>query len=327
MPTFGFVIPSFGDFTDPSVFADLVQAGEDLGFADVWFGDHVVVPSYAAKFLSPDWLDPIAACIYGIGRTRRIRFGTDVLVAPYRHPALVAKMVASAERLSPGRFVLGVGVGYLRGEFAILGLDVADRGAMTDEFLEVLHLLWEGEGTLAHAGKHFRFDDAVFGPRPPDPLPVWVGGNGPRALRRAALHGTGWHPLFPTSEGYAAAREQILSQRAAQAPFTFSYSCAVTTLLERPPDDRALGTWDEMADIPDDFSYSPPIPLAGDGRPRFVGTPDVVGDDIEAYVAAGVEHFTLRFANGSPDVGPAELLAQLRWFATDIAPRFARAQS
>ncbi len=324
MPTFGYVIPSIPPFTDPAAFVDLLQAGEALGYADVWFGDHVVLPGYAAHLTHPDWVDPLAACCFGLGHTSQLRFGTDVLVAPYRHPALVAKMVASADHLSGGRLVLGVGVGYLRGEFAILGLDPAERGSRTDEFLDVLDRLWNGgDDILEYHGTHFSFDDAVFGPAPTQrPMPLWVGGNGARALRRAATRGNGWHPLFPTPDGYAAARQQILAQRTAGSPFTFSYSCAVTTLLDANPATYTTGTWDEVPDIPDDFSYAPPIPTAADGRPRFVGTPDLVADDVAAFVAAGVDHFTLRFASGVDGRGVGDLLAQIRWFTEEVAPRF-----
>ena len=73
MITFGFVIPSFGPFTEPAAFADLVQAGEELGYHDVWFGDHVVVPGYAAHLTRPDWVDPLAACAFVLGHTTRLR--------------------------------------------------------------------------------------------------------------------------------------------------------------------------------------------------------------------------------------------------------------
>jgi probable F420-dependent oxidoreductase len=325
MTSFGFVIPGFGPFADPEAMVHLLQVGEDLGYDDVWFGDHVIVPSYAAHLTHPDWLEPLTACFMGMGRTTRLRFGTDVLVAPYRNPVLVAKMAATADHLSGGRLTLGVGVGYLRGEFAALGADYANRGAVTDEFLTVLRTLWESDGVVAHDGPTVQFSDAVFGPKPAQrPLPLWVGGNVPRALRRAADLGDGWHPLFPTPEQYAEARRTILDRRGPDAaPFTFSYSCAATSLLDREPTDFAAGTWDELGDIPDDFTYAPPLPADRDGRPRFLGTPDQVARDIEAYVAAGVEHFTLRFANGSPDVGVDDMVGQMQRFVAEVAPRIA----
>jgi probable F420-dependent oxidoreductase len=288
----------------------------------VWFGDHVIVPSYAAALTQPDWLEPLTACFIGMGRTSRLRFGTDVLVAPYRNPVLVAKMAATADHLSGGRLTLGVGVGYLKGEFAALGADFAQRGPVTDEFLTVLRTLWESDGVVGYDGPHTSFHDVVFGPHPAQrPLPLWVGGNVPRALRRAAELGDGWHPLFPTPEQYAAARRTILERRRPDAgPFTFSYSCAVTTILDEPPTEFHAGTWDELGDIPDDFSYAPPLPTTDDGRPHFLGTPEQVAADIDEYVDAGVEHFTLRFANGGPGVGVDDMVGLMQRFVSEVAP-------
>lgn len=325
MVSFGFVIPGYGPLAQPSAVDELLAAGEALGYDSVWYGDHVVVPSYAAAFTHPDWLEPIAAICYGLGKTKRLRFGTDVLVAPYRNPVLVAKMLATADHLSGGRVTLGVGVGYLKGEFAIVGADYRSRGAATDEFLDVVRALWNAEGAVAFDGRFTRFHDAVFGPPTVQrPLPVWVGGNAPHALRRAAMKGDGWHPLFPSPEAYAAGRGAIEAMRGSSAPFAFSYSCAVTTLVDREPTDFATGTWDEHHDIPDDFSYAPAIPTAPNGRPRFVGTPDQVAADVREYVDVGVEHFTLRFAHGGSDVELTGMLAQMQGFAVEVAPRFSR---
>src|SRR5687768_7469217 len=125
MTSFGTVIPAFGPFADAGAMTELVDVGEALGFDDVWFGDHVIVPSYATAFTHPEWLDPLTCCFMGLGHTRRMRFGTDVLVAPYRNPILTAKMAATADHLSGGRVILAFGVGYLKGEFSALGADYA----------------------------------------------------------------------------------------------------------------------------------------------------------------------------------------------------------
>src|SRR3954452_5899489 len=145
-PSFGVVVPPSGAFAMSGALADIVDAAEGLGYADVWFGDHVAVPRYAAAITDPGWMEPLTSCFFALGRTRRLRAGTDVLVAPYRNPLLVAKMAATADVLSGGRLVLGVGVGYLRGEFAALGADYAARGAVTDEYLRTLGALWDSAG-------------------------------------------------------------------------------------------------------------------------------------------------------------------------------------
>jgi probable F420-dependent oxidoreductase len=190
-PSFGVVLPATGPISAPVAFGDAVDAIDDLGYDDVWFGDHVAVPSYAAHITEPDWLEPITSCLLVLGRTSRLRAGTDVLVVPYRNPVLVAKMAATADALSGGRLVLGVGVGYLKGEFAALNADYERRGAVADEYLRAMRELWAGAGKpTSFDGQFTRFDDICVGPpATTGQVPVWVGGNHRRDADRAgSLH-------------------------------------------------------------------------------------------------------------------------------------------
>jgi probable F420-dependent oxidoreductase len=324
--TFGVALPCFGPFTDPGALRAMAGVAEELGYADVWFGDHIVVPDYAAALTPGDWVDPLTACFVGLGATERIGFGTDVLVLPYRNPVVVAKMAATAERLAPGRFTLGVGVGYLRGEFAALGAPPhEERGAVSDEYLEVMAQLWSATGPVSHHGRWIDFDEVHFGPRPPQGrVRTWVGGNAPAAWRRAARHGDGWPPLLPTPGAYATAKTAIESERVRlglHRDFTWSMSCATTRVLTDPDGPWATNTWDETVELPDDFTYAPPVPAAQSGRPLMVGTVDQIADDVADYAAAGVEHFTLRFSPGAPDDTVEDLIAQMHAFAARlIAP-------
>jgi probable F420-dependent oxidoreductase len=322
--SFGVVLPAFGPLASRDAFNDAVDTIEGLGFADVWFGDHVAVPSYAAHVTRPEWLEPLSACMLALGRTSRLRAGTDVLVLPYRNPLLVAKMAATADALSGGRLVLGVGVGYLKGEFAALGADYGRRGPTTDQYLQAMRALWGSAGTpVSFDGEFVSFDNVCMGPSPTTgQVPVWVGGNAPAALRRAALMGDGWHPLFPTPDLYRSGRDAIVALRGSADGFTFSMSLAVTRVLDAG-EASTPRTWGDDADIPEDFGYSPPIPLTADGRPRFVGDPDQVAEDVEVYIGAGVRHFTLRFSAGA-DVGVSDYLHQLQGFADQVMDRFPR---
>ena len=212
---FGLAIAAYGKGATGPAVADLMDAAEELGFDSVWFADHIAVPDYASEVnLSPPFLEPLASCAWGLGRTTRLRFGTDVLVAPYRHPLQVAAMAGTLGRLAGDRLILGIGVGYLRGEFDALGAGPYEqRGRLTDEFLRTLR--------APGAGLHVV--------EPPDPVPLWVGGNGRAARRRAAFLGDGWHPLWMPDDRYAVARKEILDLRASAGiggAFTFSYSCA-----------------------------------------------------------------------------------------------------
>jgi len=299
---FGLAVPAYGNgATEPAV-ADFLAAAEDLGFDSVWFSDHIAVPDYAtAVNLSPPFLEPLTSCAWGLGRTTRLRFGTDVLVAPYRHPLQVAAVAGTLGRLAGDRLILGIGVGYLRGEFEALGAGpYEDRGRLTDEFLQ----------TVRSAG------DGLHVVRAPSPVPLWVGGNGRAARRRAALLGDGWHPLWMPDDRYAAARQEILELRAAagvEGEFTFSYSCGRTRVLDRDP-----GDWPApppRAPEGSEFRYAPAAWTDARRRPRLVGNPEQFVGDLRLLEAAGVDQVTLRFG----DAG----IGQLEVFAREVAPAFA----
>ncbi len=291
---FGFAIPAYGANADGGAVAELIAAGEELGYESAWLPDHVAVPDYAAAVnLSVPFLEPLATCAWGLGATRRLRFGTDVLVAPYRHPLVVAAMIGTLGRLAGDRLVLGVGIGYLKGEFEVLGATYADRAASTEEWLRTLRRPPDGYSVV----------DA------PHPVPLWVGGNNPRALRRAALLGDGWHPLWLAAEDYVVARQQILDIRAEaglRGPFTFSFSAGTTRLLDEAPADWPAPP--PRSPSGSEFAYAPAAWVEPGGRPRLVGTPDQVVEDLRLLVAAGVDHITLRFGTADPE--PLERFAR-----------------
>ncbi len=323
---FGVVIPTWGAFGDPEKIRALIVRAEELGFSSVWVGDHLFLPDYAIELSPANWYEALACCFVGMGMTEQIRFGTDVLVSPYRDPRLLAKMAATADRLSGGRLTLGMGVGFLEGEFRALGApDYAQRGAVTDEYLEVMRRLWETHGEVGYAGQHIAFEPAHFLPKPlQSPLPLWVGGNGRRGVRRAALLGDGWHPLFPSPAQYAEGRAVIEKLRAERGlgEFCFSYSCSETRLLDDPASIPRATSYAGGEGLPDDYAYAPAPPTANDGRPLFIGTAEQVGGDIQTLVDAGVEHFVLRFWAGNAALGVEDSIEQMERFVADVMPRF-----
>ena len=176
----------------------LARAADDLGFDFVTAQDHSVAPrQWAADGGGQTWYEPFVVLSYVAAVTKRVRLLTDVLIVPYRSPFQTAKIAASLDQLSGGRLILGVGSGYLEEEFKILGASFPDRGAVTDDSLEVIKRCWTEEW-IDVSTPHFEAKDVSISPRPvqrPHP-PVWVGGNSWRALRRAVEHGDGWTPFF-----------------------------------------------------------------------------------------------------------------------------------
>jgi alkanesulfonate monooxygenase SsuD/methylene tetrahydromethanopterin reductase-like flavin-dependent oxidoreductase (luciferase family) len=299
---FGIAVPAYGKAVQGSAIQDLVVAAEELGFDSVWWPDHIAVPAYAAAVnLSPPFLEPLAACAWGLGATSRIRFGTDVLVAPYRHPLHVAAASATMASLGGDRLILGVGIGYLRGEFEVLGADYDARAADTERWIRDFRAPPDGYVVMSR----------------PTPVPIWVGGNNPRAWQRAALHGDGWHPLWMPAEAYRTAREEIVALRQdaglADQPFTFSFSAGATRFIDSPPAEWPAPA--PRAAPGSEFRYAPEAWLAPDGRPRLTGTPDQLVGDLRALADAGVEQVTLRF--GTTDT------ASLERFVREVRPAFA----
>ena len=297
---FGFAIPAYGAGADGRAVADLLAAGEEVGFETAWLPDHIAVPDYAAAAnLSTPFLEPLATCAWALGATKRLLLGTDVLVAPYRHPLQVAAMAGTLGRLAPSRLILGVGIGYLRGEFEVLGVDYESRAATTEDWIQVFRDPPAG----------FSVVDST------SPTPIWVGGNSARAVERAAMLGDGWHPLWVPPDDYALARQRILEIRQGlgiQRPFTFSFSAGSTQFTTPPP--NGWPTPPARAPKGSEFRYAPAPWVADDGRPRLTGSPDDLVGDLRLLETAGVDHVTLRFGTSST--------APLEQFVRDVMPAF-----
>ena len=204
------------------------QRAEALGFESLWCGDHIVLPTagtnqypYTADGSFPrpadvGFLETFTVLSYVAAVTSRIRLGSTVIILPYRNPIVQAKMVASLDVLSGGRMICGVGVGWLQKEFDTLGVPYAERGPMSDEFLQIFRCLWTAEHPEFH-GKFYQFDGIQFYPKPvQQPLPIWVGGHSKRAIRRAVAYGQCWHPTRQTP-AFVAAHLPYLHQAAEHA--------------------------------------------------------------------------------------------------------------
>ena len=200
---FGFVLPNNWGLADARVVADLAAEAEDLGLDSVWVNHHVLNIGYVADRLGDrPYHDALTMLTWVAARTERVRLGTSVLVLPYLHPMNLAKALATLDQLSDGRVIAGVGVGSLPEEASALGVDYERRGRYADESVDVLRALWTGGAADFH-GEHFSFAGLISSPPPKQaPLPIWIGGTGGPARRRAARLGQGWHPMC-SAEGLA----------------------------------------------------------------------------------------------------------------------------
>jgi probable F420-dependent oxidoreductase len=319
----GVVIPTFDRFAESDAFRRLIQAVEMHGFDSAWFGDHIVFPADRPVYMGDSWLDAVTCAAVGVGMTTRLKFGTDVLVAPYRHPLLLAKMAITASRLSGGRFLLGLGIGWLEGEFRALQTSpFSARAEVTEEYLQVLRMTFDQAGELSYDGQWVQFDGVLVEPKPaPGGLPLLVGGNHANALRRAALLGDGWHPLFLTPDAYASGRaeiERIRAEKGVTRPFIFSMSGSEARILADTEAAQRTRVATESA------SYAPAVGLDDTGRQRFIGTAAQVRDDCIAFAGVGVEQLVLRFAVPNDPVTDLDMhLAQLELFARHVLPHLA----
>jgi alkanesulfonate monooxygenase SsuD/methylene tetrahydromethanopterin reductase-like flavin-dependent oxidoreductase (luciferase family) len=174
----GVNVPNFGPGTDPAVLRDWAQTVEGLGFGLLMMSDHVAVtPDVAAQYPAP-FYEPFTTLSWLAGITSRVQLGTTVLIVPYRHPLVTARMAANLNQLSGGRLILGVGVGWARQEFSALGVPFERRGKLTDEYISAIRAAWANEAD--YGSGH---------------IPIWVGGNSDAAVRRAIRLGDAWHPL------------------------------------------------------------------------------------------------------------------------------------
>ncbi|TIC85119.1 LLM class F420-dependent oxidoreductase [Nocardioides sp. GY 10113] len=175
--------------------ARIAAHADRLGFDHLTCSEHVAVPTAVAETRGATYWDPLATFGYLAAHTRRIRLATQVLVLGYHHPLAIAKRYGTLDAISGGRLVLGVGVGSLREEFDLLGAAWAGRGERADDAMRALRAAL-GQRVPAYDGPHYAFDDLVVEPHAVQPkVPLWVGGQGARSLRRAVELGDGWVPF------------------------------------------------------------------------------------------------------------------------------------
>ncbi|NDL57130.1 TIGR03619 family F420-dependent LLM class oxidoreductase [Phytoactinopolyspora sp. XMNu-373] len=191
----GLNIRNYGPTATPQAFRDWVSFAEDTGFALAVMSDHVALTPEVSELYPAPFYDPFTTLPWLAALTDRLELGTSVAIAPYRHPLHTARLAANIDQVSGGRFIFGVGVGWSESEFDVAGTPFAQRGRVSDEYLEAIKAAWTND-TVSTDGEFVRYNDVGTGPRPartPHP-PIWVGGTSPGAIRRTARFGDAWHP-------------------------------------------------------------------------------------------------------------------------------------
>jgi probable F420-dependent oxidoreductase len=200
------------EFVNGAAVMECAAGVERLGFDACFVTDH---PAPDAKWLAAGGhhaLEPTVALAFAAAATTRVQLQTHIMVLAYRNPLLSAKAVLSLDVLSGGRMILGVAAGYLKPEFAALGVDFDERNELTDEAIDVIRGVLTTSDPYAHEGKHFRSRGTTMQPRPagrPCP-PIWIGGNSRGAIRRAVERGDGWVPFPNPASAARAVRTPLL---------------------------------------------------------------------------------------------------------------------
>jgi len=283
----GALVRNFGGYPETGrsskACIDFAVQVERLGFDSIWVTDHIVLPQ-SREALYPhnasgqfpyDWRhdihDPLALLGALAQATTRAQIGTAVLVIPYRHPLTTAKTLATVDQLSGGRLILGAGVGWLRDEFDALGLSeeiFRRRGGVTEEYLAVMRQAWSANETFSHDGAFVRFGPVGARPQPTAPgrPPVWIGGKGDQALKRAVRIGDGY---FAISSDAALLADEIARLRAfAEAAGRDPAELTVALIGALSVSDRPLG----------------------EDRAVLNGSAEQILEDLQGLARAGLDH-------------------------------------
>ena len=226
---FGIVPINLREFTDPAMVIPFVQKAEALGYESVWTAEHVIIPKqYDSVYpYNPDGklpfkpdapiIDPLVALTFIAAATTTLRLGTGVNILPQMSPLYLAKWASSIDHLSQGRLMLGLGIGWLREEFAAIGVPFARRGKRANEYLEALKAVWTGE-EVDFRGEFVNWQGFTMRPTPAQAggVPLVIGGITAPAIRRTVTYGDGWYVIGKDLDDYRAHMQALAEECARQ---------------------------------------------------------------------------------------------------------------
>jgi probable F420-dependent oxidoreductase len=209
---FGIVLANTGPYATPDGARAIAHGAEAAGFESLWTVEHVIIPDgYESEYPydpsgkiqggdTTDIPDPLIWLSFLAGQTTSLKLGTGILILPQRNPVVLAKECATLDKLSDGRLLLGIGVGWLEEEFNALGVPFVDRGRRTDDYIHAMRALWS-EPLASYHGEFVNFDRAISQPKPvAGKVPVIIGGHTKTAAKRAGRLGDGFFPGKGTND-------------------------------------------------------------------------------------------------------------------------------
>ena len=305
---FGISLPSVGPVAEREFLLDAARAAERLGFHSIWCTDHVVLPPQRkapnpyprstvdwAYQAGVRWLDPVSTMGVVAGATERVVIGTSVLVLPYRNPVVLANEVATLDRLSEGRIILGIGAGWIDEEFDAIGVPKSERGARTDEHIAVMRRLWSTAEPVSFDGRFTSFSDMAIATEPhrPGGPPVYIGGNSPAAFTRTGRLGDGWLGFEVWADEVPGARDAINDAARAAGRDPSAIELSVRRGLVPP------------------FEITNFLP----DRRCLEGKPQEVADEILRYRDADVTLMVFDLT-----MLPAEAIRTMEWIVEEVSP-------
>jgi probable F420-dependent oxidoreductase len=304
----GVVLPTYRRLANTENIVRAASASESLGFDSVWVTDHIVVPASSLDAFGATFFEAVTVMAFVAGITSRVQIGAAILIVAYRHPLLLAKMLATADQLSRGRLIVGAGLGWLESESKLMGVPHRRRAAIADETIAVLRACWESDEPEFH-GHVYDIDGVHFAPRPHANrrLPIVVGGASTAALRRAARFGDGWIGDGQTFEELEISLGQLSKELDAVDRDLGGFEVAMRAGLQVVSDRSAITeSPSEKGWKSDEFVTA--------GRTPFRGLREEVVADFRRAAALGVGHLVFEFpvSRGEETMELFETLAGIR---------------
>ena len=303
---YGVILPNVGPLARIESLAHIAQRAERLGYDGVFLSDHIAIPTdlrsaypYRSDGRFPltatdRILEPVTTLAYLAAVTTRLQLGFSVLVLPYRHPVLNAKMLGTLDVISNGRLIVGAGVGWMAEEFDALDANFDARGGVADEHIEMLKAFWTNPAPDVN-GEHYSVAGLGMAPAPvsqPHP-PIWTGGISPPALRRAANLADGWHGVRQSPQDVSRVARRIGELRALRGKSMEGFTISLRAGL----------------DVTDDA-------FTGASRTPLRGSADQVAGDMAEYAQAGLDYLVVEPRAATPE----QMIDQLERFTAVDRP-------